>query len=313
MSYYTGTLKDEKGSSFYPYSAEFAAGPKTQYIYVEGNANTYYPVLLKLNFDLVGHAKGYRKINISRNYAADAPDSWNTTTHKGGLTLTLYWTGDSSWGGGDHTVKCLEWHERYSTMVANWQVCTTGLLLWLRGGGAAYWIDSEYGAALSVEIHYTEYTDTGGGIYSSTTSIQGDGLRHNIYPTFDMVYPVGSIYMSVNSTNPRQLFGGVWQQLQGRFLLGAGNNGDGLIRYVENTGGAALHTLTEDEMPSHTHRYTASGHYAKIPGWVWDTGGDRFSLGSTGYPIEDPSSCGGSQPHNNMPPFIVVYMWKRTS
>ena len=70
---------------------------------------------------------------------------------------------------------------------------------------------------------------------------------------FNKIYPVGSIYMSVNSTNPSTLFGGEWEQIEDRFLLACGtnhNNGE--------TGGEATHTLTTNEMPSHNH--TQDGH-----------------------------------------------------
>lgn len=61
-------------------------------------------------------------------------------------------------------------------------------------------------------------------------------------------YPVGSIYMSVNSTNPGELFGGTWEQIQGRFLLGQGSG------YSAGTvGGEADHALSDREMPSHRH------------------------------------------------------------
>ena len=77
---------------------------------------------------------------------------------------------------------------------------------------------------------------------------------------YDAIYPVGSIYMSVNSTSPATLFGGTWTQLKDRFLLGVGDT----YTTVENTGGAASqnytpagtvgsHTLTTAEIPSHTH------------------------------------------------------------
>ena len=66
--------------------------------------------------------------------------------------------------------------------------------------------------------------------------------------TFDKVYPVGSIYMSVNNTSPASLFGGTWEQLKDRFLLGCGDT------YSNGaTGGEASHVLTEEEMPSHEH------------------------------------------------------------
>ena len=62
-----------------------------------------------------------------------------------------------------------------------------------------------------------------------------------------ILYPIGSIYMSVNSTNPSQLFGGTWVQISGRFLYCTNNSMD--------TGGEATHKLTINEMPSHNHKH----------------------------------------------------------
>jgi hypothetical protein len=119
-------------------------------------------------------------------------------------------------------------------------------------------------------------------------------------------YPIGAIYISVSDITPDELFGGVWEQLKGRFLLGASDT------YKNGaTGGEATHTLTINEMPSHRHQYTAEGHEARIPGWVYNTGSDRFSLSDTGYVIDTPGYAGGDQAHNNMPPYLVVNMWKR--
>ena len=160
-------------------------------------------------------------------------------------------------------------------------------------------------------------------------------------------YPVGSIYLSVLDTNPATLFGGVWEQLQNRFLLGAGNNLAG------TTGGEVEHILTAAEMPSHTH--TQSGHshsttstsktltgdiYVEIDvnGTTGSLGNGIVSRGSTvkcsgtggtinigGVHIDAThthrtdivsptiNSTGGGIAHNNMPPYLVVYMWKRIS
>ena len=66
----------------------------------------------------------------------------------------------------------------------------------------------------------------------------------------DKQYPVGSIYLSVNNTNPSELFGGTWERIKDKFLLASGDtysNG--------STGGSATHTLTTNEMPSHKHTY----------------------------------------------------------
>lgn len=65
--------------------------------------------------------------------------------------------------------------------------------------------------------------------------------------TLNAIYPIGSIYMSVNSTNPSQIFGGTWEQIKDRFLLACGNT------YSNGaTGGEANHILTIAETPTHS-------------------------------------------------------------
>lgn len=133
----------------------------------------------------------------------------------------------------------------------------------------------------------------------------------------DMVYPVGAIYMSVNSTNPGNLFGGKWEQIKDRFLLAAGDT-----YTAGSTGGEATHTLSVDEMPSHRHSsdtymdgYANSGISGQDQFCTWVNYGIHYNnepkFGESG-PIRT-SWVGGSQPHNNMPPYLTVYMWKRTA
>lgn len=123
----------------------------------------------------------------------------------------------------------------------------------------------------------------------------------------DNVYPVGSIYMNVNSTNPGTLFGGTWERIQGKFLLGMSSSYP-----AGSQGGEASHTLTVSEMPNHTHSiigYSASGNDY--------SGSDAdlsFNYNSTmvGWSGRTASE-GDSQAHNNMPPYLSVYIWKRTA
>lgn len=123
-----------------------------------------------------------------------------------------------------------------------------------------------------------------------------------------VVYPVGSIYMSVNGTNPGTLFGGTWEQLENRFLLGAGSSYN-----AGATGGEATHTLTTSEMPAHTHKSgNNSGHYA-FGGGSTATGPASGSGYATSLASIDSGSAGSGGAHNNMPPYLVVYMWKRTA
>ena len=124
----------------------------------------------------------------------------------------------------------------------------------------------------------------------------------------EAVYPVGSIYMSVNSTSPATLFGGTWKAIQGKFLLGADNG----TYKAGNTGGEATHTLTTSEMPSHNHAvyypnagaadHSAPGNYPDGP-----SDSTYYAVGSY------TSSVGGGKAHNNMPPYLAVYIWKRTA
>ena len=64
----------------------------------------------------------------------------------------------------------------------------------------------------------------------------------------DVIYPIGSIYETTSSVSPSELFGGTWNLIDDVFLLGAGNSYS-----VKTTGGEANHTLTINEMPSHSH------------------------------------------------------------
>lgn len=134
----------------------------------------------------------------------------------------------------------------------------------------------------------------------------------------DYIYPVGSIYMSVNSTSPATLFGGIWERIEGRFLLSATVNSTAYL--PGTTGGEAEHTLTTLEMPNHTH-----GQQIEVAGYEgWSTRTASY-MQYAGYanPAERPSVVtstsystldnGGSQSHNNMPPYLAVHMWKRTA
>ena len=132
-----------------------------------------------------------------------------------------------------------------------------------------------------------------------------------------LCYPVGAIYISVAETSPSMLFGGTWERLEGRFLLAAtiggtaGTNiqGDQFVA-PGGTGGEATHTLTVSEMPSHTHnvRRTSASGSGSTNNLATDA--KQSSLTDNGY---GPFATGGGGAHNNMPPFLAVYMWKRLS
>ena len=160
------------------------------------------------------------------------------------------------------------------------------------------------------------------------------------------LYPVGSIYISVNSTNPSNYFGGTWERIsQGRFLIGAGapvannetsfgdlNNG-GYVFNANGMGGQYTHTLTVNEMPVHSHGMDDSGWHSHGQNVTANagTGGSgvredyiRDASGLSSYPQGINTAGGGGHrhniwnngsgwSHNNVPPYFGVYIWKRVA
>ena len=125
--------------------------------------------------------------------------------------------------------------------------------------------------------------------------------------TLQAVYPVGSIYINAAvATNPGTLLGfGTWAAFgAGRVIVGL-NASDSDFDTAQETGGTKTHTLTIDEMPAHTHDVTMS---------TSDTDNNNLSEGDTsGTSSFTTSSTGGGQAHNNLQPYIVAYMWRRTA
>ena len=148
----------------------------------------------------------------------------------------------------------------------------------------------------------------------------------------NMVYPVGSIYMSVNNVSPQTFIGGTWAVWgTGRVPVGVDTT-QTEFNTVQKTGGAKTHTLTTNEMPGHTHTQNAHSHTIRS-----NAGSDspvginkaiggihRFNLQSNGVTNDGNSlyaentaatnqNAGGGQAHNNLQPYITCYMWRRTA
>ena len=176
------------------------------------------------------------------------------------------------------------------------------------------------GALTTKGIKLTSGTDYGDTLPSNpdTDQLFFQTIGSNF--VLDNVYPVGSIYMNVNSTNPGTLFGGTWEQIQGKFLLGMSSSYP-----AGSQGGEAEHTLSTNEMPAHSHNFSyqeADGNKSFSGNMVLKFGtayperlGVNMALGgdwsSSGYLTLD--NVGGNQAHNNMPPYLSVYIWKRTA
>ena len=120
------------------------------------------------------------------------------------------------------------------------------------------------------------------------------------------VYPVGSYYWSNDSRNPRDLFGGRWTEINGRFLFATKSGYS-----CGQTGGEETHRLTVDEMPSHSHSTVdwARTHHGA---WSLTNGGDKSTLDyRNDTPYSGTNSTGGNVAHNNMPPYLCAYCWRR--
>ncbi|MBS6418876.1 MAG: hypothetical protein KH372_08675 [Olsenella uli] len=127
------------------------------------------------------------------------------------------------------------------------------------------------------------------------------------FDALDAMWPVGSIYQSTRPTDPGTFLGGTWVRLEGRFLLGAG-----AAHAPGQTGGEEEHTLTVAEMPRHQHRLWTSAENSGSGNW-WSYVCERAKGIWFGVEETQIEPSGSSRPHNNMPPFLAVYMWERTA
>lgn len=131
------------------------------------------------------------------------------------------------------------------------------------------------------------------------------GVKVSGKAIWELIYPVGAIYISAAATDPKTLFGGTWTRIKDRFLLAAGDT-----FAAGKTGGEAEVTLTADEIPEIKMSYQYTGQSTVI-------GTDAIRLYDVNgqpnqYTGPQSSNCGGKA-HNNMPPYLAVYVWKRTA
>lgn len=139
---------------------------------------------------------------------------------------------------------------------------------------------------------------------SSNIYYEGGGKTLN-----NIIYPVGAVIIRVDSTNPATWYGGTWELLcPGRTLVCI-DTSDGDFNTVKKTGGEKTHTLTIEEMPSHNHNIIR-------PRWSTEAGANAV-YGSNGVGLgsqyDNIGYQGGSQAHNNLQPYMVVYIWVRTA
>jgi hypothetical protein len=162
--------------------------------------------------------------------------------------------------------------------------------------------------------------------YATQASTNGSALFYENGGTIfksllDSVYPIGAIYLSMNSANPTSIFGGSWNQIgQGKFLVGVGTGKDS--NFVDrdfvlgNNKGEYSHTLNVEEIASHNH--VGASSIGRLP--LLDGNGNQV-IGSkpvgeiqiAGVFGDNTTPTGGNKSHENTPPSFGVYMWQRTS
>ena len=128
-------------------------------------------------------------------------------------------------------------------------------------------------------------------------------------------HPVGSLYISENPTSPAELYGGTWERIEGRFIMGASDTYP-----AGSTGGEAKHTLTRDELPRIREQLTGLTAYNAntvgtdgVLSLVEEGTRSNVQPGNSVKYATFIMSLGDSQPHNNMPPYYSMYIWRRVA
>ena len=165
---------------------------------------------------------------------------------------------------------------------------------------------------------------------SHTGTYQGDGPQTFETPSTEQsfayfygalnraldAYPVGSIYMSMDATNPAsKLGGGTWEQIaRGRTLIGEGESDQAFA--AGSQGGESKHKLTTSEMPNHRHsvQYCSVSSGNSSIEVIDGSSSHQSRVGSAGYEANLTTTyVGGGSSHNNLPPYLVCYIWQRTA
>lgn len=151
-----------------------------------------------------------------------------------------------------------------------------------------------------------------GAIYSDDSETTPETILSTTDEVLRKVYPVGAVYMSVNSADPADLFGfGTWERVKDRFLLAAGDS-----YAAGGTGGEESVALTGDQNGPHSHSIgtVVKGQNVYVGQWGWTVTANQIAdaAGFNSYGMGTHMN-GEGQPHNNMPPYLVVYVWQRTA
>lgn len=188
--------------------------------------------------------------------------------------------------------------------------------------------DTAFGRIASLEESVTDITIE--GIRQKVANVLSDESIRTLVPyrsvqilldeaqyrqsLLNLCYPIGSIYITMAPTNPSNFLGGKWVEWsQGRVIIGAKDetitiNDASFDLSAGSTGGEYSHTLTIDEMPSHTHAVASYNNNSETSGPVIQSGEGRAT--SKTDIIQE---AGGSQAHSIIQPYVSCYIWKRVA
>lgn len=297
--------------------------PKAHYLVFYNGTNYYFRTDGKIQGSITGDAATVNGKTVGVNVPADAKFTDNNTTYTfangtNGFTVTPS-------GGSAQTVTV-------TPSISN-NVTGSGTSGYIAKFNGANTITSgpQLGSSTTTYLRNNGTWENPQNVYVGSSAPSGSNYNVWVDSTgavdntalINLIYPVGSIYMSVVDTSPGILFGvGSWVRIaQGRTLIGEGiveaNNDDwcgstsagAWTAYAGNMGGEMAHKLVISEMPSHIHKL--GSNQVSAAAWT-DHGG--FKVGSGSYTTLDLQSMeyvGGGQAHNNLPPYLVVYIWKR--
>ena len=251
---------------------------------VNGDADTYYPVSIR-----GGGKFAFQMYSISRGYSWTAPNTWNTSTHRGGLTLTWQNSGDGFWGGNDHDIRIIKWDETYTTIVAGMGGSVGGggthggVVVWLRGGGALYRFHGPQASAGDVNVHLTSVTASNSTVFAprslSTTTRNNELLpKYPIRNQSELYDNNNRVWHAGNDGPNSGLDADTLDGLQGDFYFKSQTNDNGgwsqsNRNFSVRTGGNAvgLH-MEESDGTFGLQLYGDGSHYGFLDGeWNnWD-------------------------------------------
>lgn len=169
---------------------------------------------------------------------------------------------------------------------------------------------------VSTAFALIDFNASGKGISFGKAS-ERDGFECKLNAIFEGmvegVYPVGSIYISTINVNPSEYFGGIWVEWgSGRVPVGVDTNDEDFDK-AEKIGGDKTHVLTEDEMPSHNHKYFTNLQHSDGELTSKEALTSGLQVGGRRRYVDNTENTGGGQAHSILQPYITCYMWKRTA